>query len=151
IANSGSSANTVPTTQPGLSLSLGAHDGVGQWATSVISDDGLAPPGAQRANRSNGCSLIGTYVIGQCGALTAGGFTIDYSAVTTNGTRVFVLALGGVQTRAGTFAKSTVPGPVQQQISGVGFRPSLVVLEGVGLQTSDTGQVSPLHLSFGAT
>ena len=80
-------------------------------------------------------------------SMNADGFTLNFTNAGSNAAaRVFSLALKGVNVKPGSFLKSTGAAPAAQPITGVGFRPSLVMLASV----QSTTQATPVaHSRFG--
>ena len=79
--------------------------------------------------------------------MNADGFTLNFTNTgSAAAARVFSLALKGVNVKPGSFLKATAAAPAAQAITGVGFRPSLVMLASVQNTTSATPAV---HSRFG--
>ena len=79
--------------------------------------------------------------------MNADGFTLNFTNTgSALAARVFSLALKGVNVKPGSFLKATAAAPAAQAITGVGFRPSLVMLASV----QSTTQATPVvHSRFG--
>ncbi len=80
-------------------------------------------------------------------SMNADGFTLNFSNTgSAAAARVFSLALKGVNVKPGSFLKTTGAAPAPQAITGVGFRPSLVMLASV----QSTASANPVvHSRFG--
>src|SRR5574341_1114652 len=76
------------------------------------------------------------------------GFTINNSAA--DATTVHYLALKGGRYMVGSFGKSTGGAPVSQSVTGVGFKPTGLILTSKDLATN-TGAVAEGRISFGAS
>jgi hypothetical protein len=117
----------------------------------VFSADGYDFTDASRYQRADECLLVvggsqsevkdATFV-----SMDTDGFTINYSNATSTAGQVFSLALKGVQGYAGTFNKTTGAATASQSVTGVPFRPRVVLLASVQDTTRTTANN---HTRFG--
>jgi hypothetical protein len=151
-AHAGSGHTTAPssTSQHGA-FGLGAMDAQGgQWAYAVFSTDASDLTDTSRYSRGDECLLAvggsqsevkdATFV-----SMDNDGFTINYSNANASAGQVFSLALKGVQAQAGVFNKTTSAATASQPVSGVAFRPRVVLLAGV---QDTTRTVASAHTRF---
>lgn len=135
------------------SLTQGIRSGIGvcqsstaRWTFGVSAVQGSAIGTAQGRNfKSDKCiSIIETtsggttqvYIEGDLVSLDANGFTINWTAVQASGYPVYYTAIGGssVTAKVGTFDSGAGTG--SQSVTGVGFRPSTILIaNGIGSVT----------------
>ena len=117
---------------------LGVMDFDGdQWAFANWLEDAAGTSDTQRGQVTNAA----LYSFNQFQAvqkqaswvsMNADGFTLNFTNTgSAAAARVFSLALKGVNVKPGSFLKATAAAPAAQAITGVGFRPSLVMLASV--------------------
>jgi len=81
-------------------------------------------------------------------SMDSNGFTMNYTTTDANAGQVISLALKGVRAAAGSFAKSTGAAPVSQAVTGVRFRPNLVLLAS-GQNTASTSGATNTRVGIG--
>ena len=154
-AGSGHTSSPSSTSQHG-GFGLGAMDSQGnQWAMATFVVDGVSTSDTSRYQRTNRCLVsVGgsqtevkdaTFV-----SMDSNGFTINYSNANSSAGQVFSLALKGVQANAGTFNKTTSAATASQSVTGVPFRPR-VVLFASAQDVSRTTAQSSARLGIGAS
>lgn len=147
-AHAGSGHTTAPssTSQHG-GFGIGAMDSLGnQWASATFSTDAVTTTDASRYQRTDRClvSVGGSQTVGKDAtfvSMDSDGFTINYSTANSSAGQVFSLALKGVQAYAGNFDKTTASATASQGVTGVPFRPRLVLFSSVQDISRTTGQV----------
>jgi hypothetical protein len=129
--------NILPFQVGNLSLGLGVMDAGGhQWAFSLSSPDGAKPPNTARGQRTDAAihavdgSAMGPDDQATFTSMDADGFTLNWTRkVFVTADVVVSLALTGLNLRAGSFNKNATAGTnITQSVTGVGFRPALVLL-----------------------
>src|SRR5262245_14131220 len=125
----------APSTMANAAFGIGAMSGEGnQWATGFLSLDGLATSDAQRGQRTDAFlyefdQSLAVQKKASWVSMDNDGFTVNVSnATSTNDTRVFSLALAGLNATVGSFNKSTAAATANQALTGVGFKPGAVFL-----------------------
>ena len=143
----------LPTNMADGAFGLGVMDFDGdQWAFANWTEDNVGTSDTQRGQLTNAALYSfnnGLTVQKQASwvSMNADGFTLNFTNTgSALAARVFSLALKGVNVKPGSFLKSTAAAPAPQPITGVGFRPSLVMLASV----QNTTQAAPaVHSRFG--
>ena len=143
----------APANQAGGAFGLGVMDFDGdQWAFANWTLDNAATSDTQRGQLTTAAvySFNNALTVQKRAAwvsMDADGFTLDFNNAASNAAaRVFSLALKGVNVKPGAFLKSTGAAPAAQQINGVEFKPTLVMLA----STQTTTQANPVaHARFG--
>jgi len=145
--------NIVPASRADATFGLGVMDFDGdQWAFANWLEDAAGTSDTQRGQLTNAAlySFNQTQTVQKQAnwvSMNADGFTLNFSNTGSNlAARVFSLALKGVNVKPGSFLKATAAAPAPQAITGVGFRPSLVMLASVQSTASATPVV---HSRFG--
>jgi hypothetical protein len=143
----------LPANIPDGAFGLGVMDFDGdQWAFANWLEDAAGTSDTQRGQVTNAAiySFNQTPAVQKQASwvsMNADGFTVNFTNTgSALAARVFSLALKGVNVKPGSFLKSTGAAPASQPITGVGFRPSLVMLASVQSTTSATPAV---HSRFG--
>lgn len=141
------------TTHAGQGLSVMDRNG-SQWASFQGLIDASAISDTQRYQRSNkslavilndlSVSKEATYV-----SMDSNGFTVNVGTTNSWDNQVASLALKGARFASGCFNKSTSAAPASQSITGLSFRPSVVLLAST-LNTSSTVGVSQARFGIGA-
>ena len=141
------------TNLAGGGFGLGVMDFDGdEWAFANFTSDGVGTSATARGQRTDASiySFNATPTVQKTADFTsmdADGFTLNFSNTGSNlAARVFSLALKGVNVKAGFFTKTSSATPVTQPITGVGFKPSVVLLGSVQSTASATPAV---HSRFG--
>lgn len=143
-----------------VSLGFSVMDSAGeQWAADSHSIDSSNPSVTERGFKTNRCIVVLTGIAGSAPAfdaeasyvsMDADGFTINWvnalSAANFFGS-LCLLGIPGV--KVGAFAKSTGSAPVQQAITGLGFKPTWALFECA--DTVGTGSASGLRRSHGSS
>ena len=143
----------LPTNLAGGAFGLGVMDFDGdQWAFANWTVDNVGTSDTQRGQLTNAAIYSftnGLIVQKQASwvSMNADGFTLNFTNTgSALAARVFSLALKGVNVKPGSFLKATAAAPATQAITGVGFRPNLVMLASV----QSTTQANPVaHSRFG--
>jgi hypothetical protein len=158
-ANAGTLISSIPTTTTHLAPGISVMDRNGnQWSNCELSVDNVFSSDTQRYQRSNKCLGVilndltllkeASYV-----SMDTDGFTINYST-SDSGTykngEVVSLALKGVRTGVGCFTKSTGGAPASQPVTGLSFKPNLVLLTSVQ-NTATTSVVAHSRFGIGAS
>jgi hypothetical protein len=125
----------LPSSIAGAGFGLGAMDADGdQWATTFFTVDNSGNADTQRGQQTDGAIYAfnaGLTVQKKASwvSMNADGFTVNFTnAASAAAARVLSLALKGVNVKPGSFLKSTGAAPASQTVTGVGFRPSAVLL-----------------------
>lgn len=132
---------------------LGVMDADGdEWAFANWSVDNQGTSDTQRGQVTDAAiySFNNNLTVQKRGAwvsMDADGFTMNWTTTNSNAaSRVFSLALRGLNVKPGSFLKSNAAAPTTQQITGGEFKPSLVMLA----STQSTTQANPVaHARFG--
>ena len=132
------------TNLAGGAFGLGVMDFDGeQWAFANWTADNSANSNTQRGQLTDAAllSFNNTPTIQKRASwvsMNADGFTMNFITASGAAARVFSLALKGVNVKPGSFTKAVTAAPAPQPITGVGFRPGLVMLASVQNTTSAT-------------
>jgi hypothetical protein len=113
-----------------------------QWALTSLEVDAANTSDTQRAQRTDRAVVAvsnGLTITSQASfvSMDANGFTVNFTSANNAG-QVASLALAGVRSRLGSFAKATAVGT--QAVGGSGFRPSAVMLASYDATASTTAQ-----------
>src|SRR5262249_2400894 len=117
-----------------------------QWATGFLSLDNLATSDAQRGQRTDSFlyefdSSLSVQKKASWVSMDNDGFTVNVTnAASANNSRVFSLALAGLNATVGSFNKSTAAATASQPVTGVGFKPAAVLLA----SAQDVTQAAPV-------
>jgi hypothetical protein len=134
----------LPSSQAHGGFGLGVMDFDGdEWSFANLSRDALGTSDTQRGQRTDASIFSfnqGLVVQKEASwvSMDADGFTMSFSTAGAGAARVFSLALKGVNVKPGSFNKTVAAAPAAQAITGVGFRPSLVMLASVQNTTAAT-------------
>ncbi len=129
---------SAPSSQIQSATGFGVMNAKGeQWALAALAKDEIDPSASSRGQRTDAAlvstgldgsqdpefSAVASYV-----GMNADGFTLNFSTVSANHTagQVASLALRGVDSKLGSFDKSTATG--SQAVTGVGFQPEAIML-----------------------
>jgi hypothetical protein len=147
----------APANQAGGAFGLGVMDFDGdEWALANWTVDNQATSDTQRGQLTDATvysfnNALTVQKRAEWVSMNADGFTLNFTNTGSNAAaRVFSLALKGVNVKPGSFLKSPGAAPAAQQINGVEFRPSLVMLA----STQTTTQANPVahaRLGLGAS
>lgn len=123
-----------------------------QWADTVYSLN-TSTTDTQRIQQTDACyvSISSTPAVDTEGAfasMDADGFTVDFSTVASGGRLVASLCLKGLDAHAGAFDKTTAAAPTSQAVTGVGFRPSAVILASHGTTAGGATSHAAFALGF---
>jgi peptidase C25-like protein len=125
----------APSTMANAVLGIGAMSGEGnQWATGFLSLDSQTTSDTQRGQRTDAFlyefnQSLAVQKKASFVSMDSDGFTVNISnATSANNTRVFSLALAGLNATVGSFNKSVAAATATQAITGVGFKPGAVLL-----------------------
>jgi hypothetical protein len=143
---------SVPATSANGGIGLSAMDALGnQWGLSTFSTNGADPTDTSRFQLVDK-SLVavgGNQSSGKEAAfvsMDSDGFTLNYTTANSNAGQVASLALKGVQAQVGNFTKATGSAPASQSITGVAFKPRVLLLASV----QDTARTAPVaHARYG--
>ncbi len=154
-ANSG--FETAPSSNDvNAGLGAGVMDADGdQWVSDIFSSDGSNTSNTQRGQRTDSTIFAfdsGLAVTKQASwvSMDTDGFTVNFSTANARTTQAFSLALKGVNVKPGSFNKSTAAATATQAITGVGFKPKVVMLASFQ-DTSQTNPVAHTRFGFGAS
>jgi len=85
-------------------------------------------------------------------SMDADGFTLNYSVANNWTGYLYSLALAGVRVRVGSFTKAVAAAPAVQAVTGLGFKPNLVVLSSVQDVARASGTITnPARRGLGAS
>jgi hypothetical protein len=152
--------NAPPTSQANGALGMGMFDGAGsQCAFHVAVVDGANPTRTAHALRTDASLYMfserpSPVVTKQAAvaSMDGDGFTLDFMTAETSPSQVFSLALRGVKAKVGAYAKATSAAPLVQSVTGVGFKPGLVLLASVDDIAQSSGVSQPnANLMTGAS
>ena len=137
----------------GGAFGLGVMDFDGdQWAFANWTPDASGTSDTQRGQVTDAALLSFNQTLAvqkraSWVSMNADGFTMNFTnTASVAAARVFSLALKGVNVKPGSFLKDTAAAPAPQPITGVGFRPGLVMLASV----QNTTSAAPVaHSRFG--
>ena len=156
---SGAGFNTVPPANLGSALfGMGAMERGGtQGANGAASTDNVSPTNAVRAQRPGVAiytaslpSLISKQAT--LVSMDADGFTLNYSVANNWTGYLYSLALAGGRVRVGSFTKAVAAAPAVQAVTGLGFKPNLVVLSSVQDVARASGTITnPARRGLGAS
>ena len=129
----------LPAVMDGGSFGMGVMTRAGrQWANALFIPSGVTLTDGRRVQRTDAA----IYMLARDPSIVAAdavlrgmdpdGFSLDFRNVRPVVSRVVSLALAGVSASAGSFLKATGPAPLDQEVTGVGFRPGLILLSSVG-------------------
>jgi len=131
---------------------LGVMDANGdQWVSDIFSVDASGTSDTQRGQLTNSCvfafdNALGVTKQASWVSMDTDGFTVNFSTANAKTTQAFSIALKGVNVKPGSFNKSTAAATATQNITGVGFKPSLVMLTSF----QDVAQANAVvHTRFG--
>ena len=143
-----------PTTSTNGSLGLSWFDAAGdQGSTCSFSQSAFATTSTHRYQRADKASVANSNVLTKEATWTSmdtDGFTLNYTTANASAGQMISLALKGVQARASSFAKATGGAPASQQVTGLSFRPS-VLLFASAQDTSSSAVGANARFGFGAT
>lgn len=153
-------ATAIPTTSSGLVAMFGGMDGNGnQWSDSMMSGFFSAPTIEETLQRTN-MVLQQTNTSAHSGlspnhefdyvSLDSDGFTVKPVTNYSSSSDMIALCLGGVKANIGNFSKSTGAAPASQSVTGVGFKPSALLLMS-NQQTASTTSLAGLRHGIAAT
>jgi hypothetical protein len=147
----------LPTNIAGGAFGLGVMDFDGdQWAFANWTVDASFNSDTQRGQVTDAAllSFNATPTVQKRASwvsMNADGFTMNFTNTgSVAAARVFSLALKGVNVKPGFFLKSTTAAPASQPITGVGFRPSLVMLASFQ-STTQANPVANSRFGLGAS
>jgi hypothetical protein len=152
-AHTGSSFTTAPPaslTEGAFGLGVMDADG-DQWALTHFTVDNANSADTQRGQQTDASiyainGALGVTKEASWVSMNADGFTVNFSAADASASQAFSLALKGVNIKPGSFVKTTGGAPASQSITGVGFRPGVVLLTSF----QDITQANPVaHSRFG--
>lgn len=151
-AHSGNLSGGLPLNSSHGSIGLGAMNSIGeQWANSILTVSNMANSDTQRVQQTDGALVSTTASLGlqykaSYVSMDSDGFTVNFTTAPTSASNVVSLALKGLQTKIGSFDKTTASAPAAQSITGVGFQPNAVLFSSV----QDIEEANPVsHTRFG--
>lgn len=125
-----------------------------QWANGVFSVDAVAGSSdTQRIQRTDSCIVgvdasLSAINRAHYGSMDADGFTVNWDTAPASAFHVFSLCIKGVNAKAVSFNKTTSAAPVTQAITGVGFRPGMLLMRTFS-QPAGTGGVANSRMATG--
>lgn len=138
-------------TTRGYNFGIGAASGSSsEWGSSVWDDNNQAPE--RNLKTTEVVSIYNSttdWLEGNLVSLDSTGFTVDWTTVQASGKTLYYIAMGGSSLSAsvGNFTSSASTGT--QSITGLGFQPSTVLLDTIGLATAGPSGTDILTLGIG--
>jgi hypothetical protein len=123
-----------PASGASACIGLGAMaDSGSQWTTTFYTTDNSKTSDTQRYQRTTkviaGISSGNTVAKeAQYVSMDADGFTINWTTIDGAASRVFSLALKGINVGVGGFNKTVAAAPASQSVTGLSFKPKAVLL-----------------------
>jgi hypothetical protein len=142
----------IPASMPDAHMAIGAIDRAGgQWGGDWSSGDAYSPTVASRTFKSDSTIYwydpTGTVLWrGLFSSMDASGFSLNFTK-SVGAIHMSSFALAGVRAQASCFAKTTGAAPSLQSVTGVGFRPGVVLF--VSMQDVAMAAAGQTHLRFG--
>jgi len=151
-AHAGAFIASIPTTTTHGAHGLSVMDDTGaQWSTVSGSVTASNTSDTQRYQRSNKClggisNDLSVVKEAAWVSMDSDGFTIDHSTANAWDNMVASLALKGVRKAVGCISKGTGAAPASQAVTGLSFRPNLVLFSSDQNTASTTAAT---HARFG--
>lgn len=161
----GNHAETGVGFQPDLLLHLGhlsttyndAAGGRGFWGINTATDEFVLTQQAEDNDNSSASifqksthihAIASTVEVSNHVSFDADGFTQNFTTASGSARKFATLCLKGLSAKLGSFDKSIATAPVDQQITGIGFKPSAILLMSAGKTALDS-ITDDVHNSFG--
>ena len=138
--------SAVGTSQDNAGVSFGTMDFDGdQWSSEIFIVDNAGTSDTQRSQRTSGAfqAINNGLAITKAASwvsMDANGFTMNFTTANGNAAQTYSLCLKGVNVKVGNFNKSTAAAPASQSVTGVGFRPNVILLSSF----LDVAQANPV-------